>query len=237
MIKSFIIRWVPPQVRTLMLNDLLLKFSFLYRTKFINYESQLEKKNGIEDLLTKLNSVLDIEGDIIECGSYVCGTSAIIASYLRSVGVNKKVYALDLFGGGFDLKELEGERQAGLTQAKDSAFTHTSYGYIKKKIEKLGFSGIIIPVKGFFRDTLPHIDSKFSLALIDCDLKKSITYCAESIWPKLSDKGVMLFDDYEYELYRAFKGPKIAVDDFVDKYNSEISEHGLLNRLYYVMKV
>ena len=84
MIRSFIIRWVPPQVRTLMLNDLLLKFSFLYRTKFINYESQLEKKNGIEDLLTKLNSVLDIEGDIIECGSYVCGTSAIIASYLRS---------------------------------------------------------------------------------------------------------------------------------------------------------
>ena len=51
-----------------------------------------------------------------------------------------------------------------------------------------------------------------------------------------SKLGVMLFDDYEYELYHAFKGPKIAVDEFVHKYSGEISEHGLLNRLYYVMK-
>jgi Macrocin-O-methyltransferase (TylF) len=229
-------RCVPPRIRATIFNELLLKFSFLYRTKFINYESQLGKNNGIEDLLTKLNTVLDIEGNIIECGSYVCGTAVIIANYLRSVGVNKKVYALDLFGGGFDLNELEIERQAGLTQAKDSAFTHTSYDYIKRKIEKLGVSYIIIPVKGFFKDTLPNIDSRFCFALIDCDLKKSVLYTAETIWPKLSKDGVMLFDDYDYELYHAFKGPKEAVDEFVRNHRSEISEHGLLNRLYYVIK-
>jgi hypothetical protein len=236
MIRSLIMRYVPPRIRAIVLNGLLLKFAFLYKTRFINYESQLEKNNGIEDLLTKLDAVHDIEGNIIECGSYVCGTAVIIANYLRSAGVNKKVYALDLFGGGFDLNELEAERRAGLTQAKDSAFTHTSYEYVKKKIEKLGVSYIIIPVKGFFKDTLPHIDSKFCFALIDCDLEKSVFYSAETIWPKLSKNGVMLFDDYDYELYHAFKGPKIAVDEFVRKHRSEISEHGLLNRLYCIIK-
>ena len=237
MIMSLIIRCVPLRIRSSRLfNDLLLKFSFLYRTKFINYESQLGKNNGIEDLLTRLNAVLDVEGNIIECGSYVCGTSVIIANYVRSTDTNKKVYALDLFGGGFDLNELADERQAGLTQANDSAFTHTSYEYIKKKIDKLGFSDMIIPVRGLFKDSLPSIDSKFCFVLIDCDLKKSILYCAETIWPKLSKAGVMLFDDYEYELYHAFKGPKIAVDEFVHKYRGEISEHGLLNRLYFIMK-
>ncbi len=218
-----------------LINDLLLKFPSLYQTKFINYESQLGENNGMEDLLTNLNAVLDVEGNIIECGSYVCGTSLVIANYLRSSRTNKKVYALDLFGGGFDLNELEGERRAGLTQAKDSSFTFTSYAYVKKKIEKLGFSDMIIPVRGLFKDTLPRIDSKFCFALIDCDLKKSIFYSAETIWPKLSKAGIMLFDDYEYR-YTSFKGPKIAVDEFVYKYRSEISEHGLLNRLYYIMK-
>ena len=236
MLRSLFFHCVPPGIRALMLNGLLLKFPFLYRTKLVNYESQLGKNNGIEDLLTKLNTVLNVEGNVIECGSYVCGTTVIIANYLRLTGTNKKVYALDLFGGGFNTKELEEERLAGLTKAKDTAFTHTSYEYVKRKIERLGFSTIIIPVRGFFEYNLPYIDSKFCFALIDCDLKKSILYCAETIWPNLSKGGVILFDDYDYELYRAFKGPKIAIDEFVNKYRSEVSEHGLLSRLYCIVK-
>jgi hypothetical protein len=42
------------------------------------------------------------------------------------------------------------------------------------------------------------------------------------------------FDDYD--TYQIFKGPKIAIDEFVSKHKNEISEHGLLNRLYYIVK-
>ena len=54
-----------------------------------------------------------------------------------------------------------------------------------------------MPVKGFFHNTLSHIHSKFSLALIDADLEVSISQAAESVWPKLSSGGVMLFDEYD----------------------------------------
>jgi hypothetical protein len=226
-------RYTPQRI----LNNILLTFPSLYRTGLVMNESFLGSY-GIGDLLTKLSTVLALEGDIIECGSARCGTSVTIGKYLRSAGVNKKVYALDLFGGGFDLNELEAERRDGLTRAKDNAFLHTSYDYVTSKIHILGLSDTVVPIKGYFQHTLPVlVDSKrFCIALIDCDLKKSTTYCAENIWPKLSDNGVMLFDDYDYDLFRTFKGPKIAVDEFVNKHSNEISEHGFLNRLYYVKK-
>jgi hypothetical protein len=66
--------------------------------------------------MEKLRTVLNEEGDIIECGSARCGTSTVIANYLRSRRIIKKVYALDVFGSGFDTDELEEERQLGLTQ-------------------------------------------------------------------------------------------------------------------------
>ena len=226
-------RYTPQRI----LNNVLLTFPSLYRTGLVMNESFLGSR-GINDLLTKLSTVIALEGDIIECGSARCGTSVTIGKYLQAVQSKKKVYALDLFGQGFDLGELEAERVAGLTRAKDNAFVHTSYDYVTSKIHILGLSDTVIPIKGYFQHTLPGlVDSKrFCLALIDCDLKKSTTYCAESIWPKLSDKGVMLFDDYDYDLFRTFRGPRIAVDKFVNEHSNEISEHGFLNRLYYVEK-
>lgn len=219
------------------LNNLLLTFPSLYQTKFVQYESYLGTE-GIGDLLAKLRSVVTLEGDIIECGSARCGTSVIIANYLRSNGINKKVYALDSFGRGFDLAELKDERQAGLTRAGNDAFVQTSYRYVTCKIQKLGISDMVIPVKGYFEHTLYGLveSNKICLALIDCDLKKSTTYCAEIIWPKLSKGGAIVFDDYDNDLFRTFKGPKIAVDEFVKKHDNEISDHGFLNRLYYVKK-
>jgi len=152
---------------------------------------------------------------------------------LKTIDNDKKIYALDVFGSGFDVNELEEERRLGLTQAQNRTFTNTSFEYVKSKIKLLGLENIIIPVKGLFKDTLPSIDSTICLCLIDCDLRKSILYCAETLWPKLSRKAVMLFDDYGS---MAYKGVKIAVDGFVNEHQQEISEHGLLNKIYQVRK-
>jgi macrocin-O-methyltransferase TylF-like protien len=185
--------------------------------------------------LTVLDNVLTLEGNIVECGSYRCGTTVIIANYLISKGINKKrVYALDLFGdSSWDNNELEEDVRLGLTQVSNKVFTYNWYEYVKKKIERLGLANIIIPIRGYFSDTLPNIQSKFCLAFIDCDLKGSISYCANTVWPNLPKDGVMLIDDYLSKVYR---GAKIAVDEFVNKHKIGIAEHGMLNRLYYIRK-
>ncbi len=92
---------------------------------------------------------------------------------------------------------------------------------------------MIIPIKGYFEDTLPGISGPFCLALIDCDLRDSLVYSAETIWPKLSRGGCILFDDY---LDPEFRGAKQGVDIFVEKHCTEFAEHCLLNRFYCVRK-
>jgi hypothetical protein len=214
------------------LNNVLLTFPSLYRTQLVYYETNLREDDGIAELLTQLNMVLNIEGNILECGSSRCGASIIMANYLKSKQTPKIIYACDSFEG-FDRAELGKEREAGLSQASDRAFTSTSYEYVKKKIEKLGVEDLVIPIKGFFQDTLPSLRSDFCFALVDCDLKDSLVFCAETIWPKLMNHGRIVFDDYASEQYR---GARLGIDVFVNKYKDEISEHGLMSRLYYVCK-
>lgn len=227
--KARIARIIPQSI----LNQVLLQFPFLYRTSFVNYESYLIEGGGIDDLMRQLEMVSDLAGNIIECGSARCGTSILIAKFLHSNRIQKKIYSLDLFGNGFDTSELNEERRKGLTKVSDKAFTYNSYEYVLKKIQKLGFDNTIFPIKGFFRDTLPLINSKFCLSFIDCDLSKSIEYCAERVWPETVSQGLMLFDDYDFQNY---KGVKPTVDAFVNKHKDEIEQHGLLNRLYYIRK-
>ena len=215
-----------------LLNTVLLRFPFLYQTRLVFYETNLITAGEIDELLAQIAAVLNVEGEIIECGSSRCGTSIIIAKYLRTQRVNKKILACDSFEG-FDRVELEREQKAGFTTAGNKFFTSTSYQYVQKKIAVLGFQNMVIPIKGYFQDTLPGLSGPFCLAFIDCDLRDSLVYSAETIWPNLSNGGRMLFDDY---LSREFKGAKLGVDIFVKKYQAEISEHGLLNRLYYVRK-
>jgi Macrocin-O-methyltransferase (TylF) len=213
--------------------NILLRFPFIYRMKFVNYESGLRDNHGLEDLTQQLESVLRVQGNIIECGSDRCGTSVIMAKYLKSIGNDKKIYALDVFGSGFEVNELEEESRLGLTQVPNKTFRYNSFEYVKNKIKLLGLEDVIIPVKGLFRDTLPSIDSTFCLCLIDCDLRKSMLYCAETLWPKLSRNGVMLFDDCGSMDH---KNVIIAVDGFVNEHQHEVSEYGFLNKIYQARK-
>jgi hypothetical protein len=176
--------------------------------------------------------VLGLEGNIIECGSARCGASIIMAYHLRARGCTKSVYACDSFEG-FDHAELRRERASGLTTASEKSFTSTSYRYVQTKLAKLGVNGVVLPVKGFFQTTLPCISSEFCCALVDCDFRDSVIYCAETIWPHLVSGGRILFDDYTSE---DFRGARLGIDDFIEKYENEIEEHGLLNHLYLVKK-
>jgi len=218
---------IPPPI----LNNLLLTLPFLYKTKFINYESYLDTLS-IKELSDSINELKDLPGNIIECGCARCGTSSILAHYLKENKIEKILFALDSFVG-FDEKELLEERKLGLTNLDSKSFTYSSYEYVVKKIKKLELSDKIIPIKGFFEKTMPNLDSKFCMGFIDCDLSKSISFVTENIWSRLTPGGQLFFDDYDNI---EFKGVKIAVDDFIKNHVNEIKEHGKSHRLYYIKK-
>src|SRR5712692_3184610 len=109
-LKTSIKHTIPPAL----LNTVLVQFPSLYRTKLVFYETNLRAGGGIDELLTQVATVLDIKGEIIECGSSRCGASIIMAHYLRTQQVNKKILACDSYEG-FNQSELKCEQKAGLT--------------------------------------------------------------------------------------------------------------------------
>lgn len=213
------------------LNRVLLAFPSLYRTRLVNFETNISP-DGIEELIAQLDMALHLDGNIIECGSSRCGASVLMARHLQATECTKGVYACDSFEG-FDRAELKREKALGLTTASDKAFTSTSYSYVEKKLAALGVADRVLPVKGYFQQTLPRLASTFCFALIDCDFRDSLVYCAETIWPRLACGGRILFDDYTSP---DFRGARLGVDYFIRTYSDDIEEHGLLNRLYFVKK-
>jgi len=214
-----------------LINNTFLAIPSLYKTRFINYEAFLDDKS-IEEIKSAILKHKKTDGNIVECGSARCGTSVILGNYLRTNKIKKKIFALDSFEG-FDKEELKNEQKNELTNAPNNSFARTSYEYVQKKIKKLELDDIIFPIKGFFEDTLPKINDKICVALIDCDLKKSMDFASESVWEKLISGGTMFLDDYYAE---RFDGPKISIDEFVKKHQSEIQSHGINQKIYHITK-
>lgn len=225
--KKAVKKSIPPAL----LNKILVSFPFLYRTNLVRYEANLSTR-VIDELLAQLGEGMKVTGDIAECGSSRCGGSILMANFLRSNGVKKVVYAFDSFEG-FDTTELKAEQKLGLTTTTDSAFTSTSLEYVTQKINSLGFAGAVVPVKGYFQKTLPHVTTPLCFAFIDCDLRESVAYCAETLWPLLTSGGRMAFHDYTSVEY---KGAKIAVDEFVQSHTEEIGIRGVEDDLYFISK-
>jgi hypothetical protein len=221
-------RALPPAL----LNRVLLMFPWLYRTRVIRYETTLYAHHGIDDLVSQLTLALDLDGDIVECGSSRGGASLIMAEAAKKARARKTIYAFDSFEG-FDRAELAKETAAGLARVSERAFTSTSYQYVTRKIQRLGYAGTIVPVKGYFQHTLPNLHSTWCFALIDCDLRDSLSFCAETIWPQLIGGGRIVFDDYADD---QFRGARLGIDEFVHRHPAEIAAHGLLQRLYFVSK-
>jgi len=176
--------------------------------------------------------VSHLPGDVIEAGSSRCGASILMARELRASGIDKRVLACDTYAG-FDRAELAREREAGLCDAPDGAFSSTSLVYVRRKLGALGMSESVVPVEGPFSRTLPGLTGPFCMVFVDCDLRDSLVYAAETLWPRLSPGGRLVFDDYSDSRWG---GARLGVDEFVSTHVGEIREHGLLGRLYSVWK-
>jgi hypothetical protein len=214
------------------IDQMLLSFSFLYKTKLFRYESGIPQVN-IDHLLQGIDEIKKLPGNIMECGSNRCGTTSILANYLKSKNIEKKVFALDTFGG-FDPEEIRKERRLGLTDYPENSYHYNSFEYVEKKILKLKLNDTIILKKGLFQETLPTIDSDFCMGFIDCDLGESMKYVAETLWPKLVNNGILFFHDYNFDRYQNVKP---TVDMFVSEHHNEIKSHYELPGMYYVKKL
>jgi len=131
----------------------------------------------------------DVQGDIAEFGTWKGGCAANLSLVCRIVGRKLKVY--DSFEG---LPAPEPSEH--MAQATAKGMFRGTLEEVKANIRQYGAIECCEFVEGWFKDTLPKLDSPILLAYLDVDFESSLHTCVKHIWPKLVDRGYIFTDDY-----------------------------------------
>lgn len=154
----------------------------------IRIQSGTTYKAHLAMALKILETPPEILGDIVECGTWKGGSAANLSLVCKIVGRRLKIY--DSFEGLPEGKP--GDRAA--KGYKKGEYLGT-LGEVKRNIAKYGAIDCCEFIKGWFKDTLPNLNSPVLLAFLDVDLEDSLDTCVKSIWPNLIDRGFMFTDE------------------------------------------
>ncbi len=131
----------------------------------------------------------DIQGDIVECGTYKGGSAVNLSIVCKITGRKLRIY--DSFEG---LPEAHPDDREANPTAK-GAFCGL-LDEVKSNIKKYGEIDCCEFIKGWYHETLPNIKGPILLAFFDVDFEASLDICVRSIWPQLIDTGYVFIDEY-----------------------------------------
>lgn len=139
-----------------------------------------------------------VPGDLIETGVWRGGASIFMRGVLKAHGVtDRKVWVADSFAGlpPTDASVHAGDSALGLERFADLAVplevvrgNFARYGLLDEQVEFL---------EGWFRDSLPRAPiERLAVMRLDGDLYESTMDALSALYPKLSEGGFVILDDY-----------------------------------------
>ena len=156
--------------------------------------------------------IKETPGDIIEFGSYRCGTALFLAYVAKALGIKGKVYALDTFEG---IPQADGRIDFHVR----GDFKDTSLNVVNKAIQELHLDNLVL-VKGRFQDSFPQICSvlqPLSLVHVDGVTYSSVKYAINAALPRMHPGGgYLVVDD---ALCSSCIGALQATEEMVQEYN------------------
>lgn len=161
-----------------------------------------------------------LEGDVLELGIYKGGTTTITAHYLNILNSKRQIYACEAFIG------LPYEDKYSTSKGSKGRFSDTNPQLVLQKFQKFNVSERIKLLEGLFENTLYQqlSDKKFSLVLLDCDVYDAAKYALDFVYPRLTNGGIVMFDDYEkFDKDNPLWGETKAVDEFCAKNNIKVN--------------
>jgi len=163
-----------------------------------------------------------VEGHLIETGVWRGGACIFMRAVLIAYGIaDRKVFVADSFEGLPKPDDRKYPADKG-----DKHYIHTYLAVSKEDVENNFrkynlLDDQVVFLKGWFKDTLPNAPiEKLSILRLDGDMYGSTMESLEYLYPKLSNGGFCIIDDY------ALRGCQMAVHDYRSKYqiNSEMKE-------------
>jgi hypothetical protein len=177
-----------------------------------------------------------IDGDYIECGVWKGGSSMmIVLCLMKNKCTDKKIYLYDTYEGMSEPTESDinhGNYKAEdkyiktMNSERGSDWCRSEIDEVKENLYSTGYpKENIIFIKGKVEDTIPKtIPEKIALLRLDTDWYESTKHEMEHLYPLVSQKGVLIIDDYGH-----WQGCRKAIDEYISKNKLPI----LLNRIDY----
>jgi O-methyltransferase len=163
-----------------------------------------------------------VDGDLVEAGVALGGSAILLASNLNG---RRQFHGYDLFGMIPPPSERDAEHAHRRYEEIESGRSRgigndVYYGYLDDLYERVVASfathGVAVDNervflhRGPFEETL-RPDRPVALAHVDCDWYDPVALCLDRIWPRLSEGGLVVIDDYA-----DLDGCRRAVDAFLD---------------------
>jgi O-methyltransferase len=188
-----------------------------YETIYSRYQSYTMLARGIyTDNLMLSEHALKVPGDIVECGVWRGG---MIAGISEILGPERTYWLFDSFEGLPPAQELDGAAARTWQQDTqspnyfDNCSAEESFAH-----EAMAVSGATEYhlVKGWFSETVPAAAvSGIALLRLDGDWYDSTMTCLQALYPKVSDQGLIIIDDYYF-----WEGCTKAVHDYLSSTKS-----------------
>lgn len=174
--------------------------------------------SGYDPLLDLIiqQRIYQLEGDFVEIGVFLGGGTYKLSKLLERLGVNKKVYAIDIFNPEFDITiNIQGNAMSEIyKRALNAKNQYDIYREIIKNCPNI--HTIVGDSKKIF---LPC--EKIAFTFIDGnhspDYVKNDFYL---VWDKLVSKGVVAFDDYGYDIPHVTQ----AINQLIEENSCHISK-------------
>lgn len=130
----------------------------------------------------------NVEGAVVECGSYKGGTTANLSLVCDIVGRELIVY--DSFEG---LPPAQpGDKTA---DPKSQGLFRGDLEEVQANVRRAGAIDRCTFRKGWFEETLPDHREPIVLCLLDVDFQASLDTCVRHLWPHLTDQGYLFIDE------------------------------------------
>ena len=180
--------------------------------------SEQMKQDELLVLLQELQKVLQqsVPGDVVELGCYE-GTSALfLARLLQARGSDKKLWLYDSFEG-LPAKTAEDESASGVLFKEGEL--KASKARLAKNFVKAGLPPPEITKAWFYELDPEDLPAQICFAFLDGDFYESILDSLKLVWPKMSEGGVVVVDDYQN---LALPGAARAVDEWILEHGGSV---------------
>ena len=146
----------------------------------------------LHELWSLIEQLKDIPGDILEVGVYKGGSGALLAEKCRRENITCTLHLCDTFKGVVKARQHDNKYKGG-------EFSDTSAGLVRDLLKRMQLDNATI-YEGIFPDEVAARipDVSFRLCHIDVDTYESARQVTEWIWPKLSQGGAVVYDDYGF---------------------------------------